>query len=94
MFERQLIDGPTGICTNPNLVEFKIPGMLDVPMIEPIIVEPDDPLGPFGAKGVGEPPTSPPAPAIANAVYNAVGVRFDELPVNVQAVLDGLKKKA
>jgi CO/xanthine dehydrogenase Mo-binding subunit len=93
MLERQYIDGQTGICVNPNMVDFKIPSILDVPDIEPIIVEPDDPLGPFGAKGVGEPPTSPPAPAIANAVYNAIGVRFHEIPINIQSILDGLQKK-
>jgi CO/xanthine dehydrogenase Mo-binding subunit len=93
MLEKQVIDGPTGICVNPNMVDFKIPSILDVPDIEPIIVEPDDPLGPFGAKGVGEPPTSPPAPAIANAVYNAIGVRFNEIPINIQSILDGLEKR-
>ena len=93
MLERQYIDGQTGICVNPNMVDFKIPSVLDVPYIEPIIVEPDDPFGPFGAKGVGEPPCGVPAPAIANAIYNAVGVRFDEIPINIQSVLDGLEKK-
>ena len=90
--ERQYIDAQTGICLNPNLVDFKIPSILDVPAVEPIIVEPDDPYGPFGAKGVGEPPYSIPAPAIANAIYNAVGVRCNEIPINIKAVLDGLKK--
>ena len=58
-----------------------------MPVVEPIIVEPDDPYGPFGAKGVGEPPYSIPAPAIANAIYNAVGVRCNEIPINIRAVL-------
>ncbi len=92
LLERQYIDGRTGICINPNMVDFKIPSILDVPMVEPIIVEPEDPYGPFGAKGVGEPPYSIPAPAIANAIYNAVGVRCNEIPINIRAVLDGLKK--
>jgi CO/xanthine dehydrogenase Mo-binding subunit len=86
------MDRQTGICTNPNMVDFKIPSILDVPIIEAIIVESDDPLGPFGAKGVGEPPYGVPAPAIANAIYNAVGVRFDEIPINIRSVLDGLEK--
>jgi CO/xanthine dehydrogenase Mo-binding subunit len=93
MLERQYIDSPTGNCTNPNMVDFKIPSILDVPMVEPIIVEPDDPVGPFGAKGCGEPPYGVPAPAIANAIYNAVGVRFDEIPVTIRSVLDGIEKK-
>lgn len=92
LMEKQVIDGQTGICVNPNMVDFKIPSMLDVPMVEPIIVEPDDPYGPFGAKGVGEPPYSLPAPAIANAIYNAVGVRCNEIPINIRSILDGLKK--
>jgi len=54
-------------------------------------VEPIDPYGPFGAKGVGEPPYSVPAPAIANAIYNAIGVRFKELPITPRAILEGLK---
>ena len=92
LMEKQVIDGQTGICVNPNMVDFKIPSILDVPMVEPIIVEPDDPYGPFGAKGVGEPPYSLPAPAIANAIYNAVGVRCNEIPINIRSILDGLKK--
>ena len=93
MLEKQQMDRQTGVCTNPNMVDFKIPSILDVPIVEPIIVESDDPLGPFGAKGIGEPPYGVPAPAIANAIYNAIGVRFDEIPINIQSVLDGLEKK-
>jgi len=92
LMEKQAIDGPTGICVNPNMIDFKIPSVLDVPMVEPIIVEPGDPYGPFGAKGVGEPPYSLPAPAIANAIYNAVGVRSNEIPINIRSILDGLKR--
>jgi CO/xanthine dehydrogenase Mo-binding subunit len=92
MLERQYIDEQTGACVNPNMVDFKIPSILDVPMVEPIMVEPDDPYGPFGAKGVGEPPYGVPAPAIANAIYNAVGVRFNEIPINIRSVLEGLQK--
>jgi CO/xanthine dehydrogenase Mo-binding subunit len=92
MLERQYIDSQTGICVNPNMVDFKIPSILDVPIVEPIIVESDDPYGPFGAKGVGEPPYGVPAPAIANAIYNAVGVRFDEIPINIRSILDRLDK--
>jgi CO/xanthine dehydrogenase Mo-binding subunit len=92
LMERLYIDGETGICVNPNMVDFKVPSILDVPMVEPIIVEPVDPYGPFGAKGVGEPPYSLPAPAIANAIYNAVGLRFNEIPINIRSILDGLEK--
>ncbi len=92
MLERQYLDENNGVCINPNLVDFKIPSILDVPMVDPIIVESDDPLGPFGAKGVGEPPYGVPAPAIANAIYNAVGLRLNEIPINIRSVLDGLEK--
>ena len=81
----------TGVCVNPSMIDFKVPSTLDIPAIEPIAVESGDPFGPFGAKGVGEPPYGVPAPAIANAIYNAVGVRFREIPFNIKAVLDGLK---
>ena len=91
--ERQYTDGQTGICVNPNMVDFKIPSILDVPVIEPIVVESDDPYGPFGAKGVGEPPYGVPAPAIANAIYNAIGVRYNEIPINIRSILGGLKGK-
>ncbi len=92
MLERQYMDRQTGICVNPNMIDFKIPSILDVPVVEPIIVESEDPDGPFGAKGVGEPPYGVPAPAIANAIYNAVGVRFDEIPINIRSILDRLAK--
>ena len=92
LMERLYLDGETGICVNPNMVDFKVPSILDVPIVEPIIVEPVDPYGPFGAKGVGEPPYSLPAPAIANAIYNAVGVRFNEIPINIRSILDGLSR--
>ena len=92
LLERQYLDGQTGICLNPNMVDFKVPSILDAPMVEPIIVESEDPFGPFGAKGVGEPPYSLPAPAIANAIYNAVGLRFNEIPINIRSILDRLEK--
>jgi CO/xanthine dehydrogenase Mo-binding subunit len=92
MLERQYIDSQSGICVNPNMVDFKIPSILDVPMVEPLIIEPDDPVGPFGAKGCGEPPYGVPAPAIANAIYDAVGLRFTEIPINIRSVLDGMEK--
>lgn len=89
--EDQILDGKSGICLNPNLVDYKLFTIKDVPEIQAIAVESIDPYGPFGAKGVGEPPYSVPAPAIANAVYNAIGVRFDRIPINNRLVLEGLK---
>ena len=56
-------------------------------------VETQDPEGPFGAKGVGEPGLVPTAPALANAIYDAVGVRIRDLPITPEKVLDALKRK-
>jgi xanthine dehydrogenase molybdenum-binding subunit len=61
--------------------------------IEVVLVETNDPSGPFGAKGIGEPGLVPTAPAISNAIYDAVGVRIHELPMKPEVVLDALLKK-
>lgn len=90
--EDQIFDKATGICVNPNLVDYKLFTMKDIPEIHPLFIEPIDPVGPFGAKGLGEPPYSVPAPAIANAIYNAIGVRFTELPINIRSILEGRNK--
>ncbi|MBM4314091.1 MAG: xanthine dehydrogenase family protein molybdopterin-binding subunit [Deltaproteobacteria bacterium] len=87
--EDQITDKATGICVNPNLVDYKLLTMKDIPEIQPLFIEPIDPVGPFGAKGLGEPPYSVPAPAIANAIYNAIGVRFTDLPLNIRSILEG-----
>ncbi len=92
LMEDQIIDRSTGICVNPNLVDYKMFTIKDIPEIIPIVVESIDSHGPFGAKGIGEPPYSVPAPAIANAVYNAIGVRFNKLPINRRLILEGLKE--
>ena len=62
----------------------------DIPEIYPIIVESQEKTGPFGAKGVGEPALIPVAPAILNAVYNATGVRFTEIPLTLERVVEKL----
>jgi len=92
--EDQICDKGTGICLNPNLVDYKLFTMKDIPEIQHVLIEPIDPVGPFGAKGLGEPPIGPPAPAIANAIYNAIGVRFTEVPINIRSILDGQKRVA
>jgi CO/xanthine dehydrogenase Mo-binding subunit len=56
-------------------------------------IETNDSFGPFGAKGVGEPGLVPTAPAIANAIYNAVGIRIHDLPITTEKVLEALKRK-
>jgi CO/xanthine dehydrogenase Mo-binding subunit len=69
-----------GRVTNPNFKQYLVPKAKDIPPIQTLFVESNDPYGPYGAKGVGEPPYSLPAPAIANAIYHATGVRIKSLP--------------
>lgn len=90
--EELLVDEATGVTLNPNLHEYKMLTTLDMPPVEVILIEPGDPLGPFGAKGVGEPGLVPTAPAITNAVYNAIGVWIHELPITRAKILDALKR--
>lgn len=78
---------------NPNLMDYKIPGAHDLPAIEPIIVEHPEPTHPFGAKGVGEPPIVGVAPAIANAIAGASGIRLRALPMTPERVLDALDRR-
>jgi 4-hydroxybenzoyl-CoA reductase subunit alpha len=82
-----------GRVANPNLAEYKIPTALDVPPITPIVIESNEPAGPYGAKEVGEGGIMPAIPAIMNAVYDATGVRFRELPLTPERVLLALKAK-
>jgi CO/xanthine dehydrogenase Mo-binding subunit len=81
-----------GNTLNPSFLDYKILTALDMPNIKSIIVEVPDPLGPFGARGIGEATTIPTAAAISNAVFNAVGVQFKELPLSPERVLAGLKE--
>jgi len=83
-----------GRVANPNLAEYKIPTALDVPPITPVVIESNEPAGPYGAKEVGEGGIMPVIPAIMNAVYDATGVRFRELPLNPERVLMALKAKS
>ncbi len=82
-----------GRVLNPDFLDYRLFTSADMPEIETIIVETDDPGGPFGAKGVGEMGGTPTAAAIANAIYNAVGVRLTELPMTPERVLIALDGK-
>ena len=77
----------------PSFSEYLLPTIMDVPPIVSLIVEDEEPTGPYGAKGVGEPATIPTAPAIINAIYDAVGVRVTTLPATQEAVLELLRRK-
>lgn len=82
-----------GRVMNPNFRDYVIPGPLDLPPIKPVLVESMDPNGPFGAKGIGEPALNPVPAAIANAIYNAVGVRITDLPITPEKILATLEGK-
>jgi len=81
-----------GRVMNPNFRDYKILTAKDVIPVEPIVIEPGDEDGPFGAKGIGEPGLVPTAPAIANAVYDAIGIRIRDLPITPEKVLAALKE--
>src|SRR5215475_8914660 len=78
---------------HPSMLEYKSPTTLETPEIHTILVETDDPEGPFGAKEAGQGPLLPVMPAIANAIYQAVGVRVDEVPITPEKILKGLELK-
>ncbi len=85
--------GDRGQLLNGNLAEYKIPTAMDMPNVDTIVVESHEPNGPFGAKEVGEGAIMPTIPALLNAVYDATGVRFDELPLTPERVLMGIRAK-
>jgi len=78
----------------PSMLEYKSPTTHDMPEVVTELVEDPDPNGPFGAKEVGQGPLLPIMPAVANAVYDAVGVRIDEVPITPDKILRALDDKA
>jgi len=82
-----------GVHKTPSMLDYKSPTTLETPEIHTILVETDDPEGPFGAKEAGQGPLLPVIPAIANAVYDAVGVRIDEIPITPEKILRALELK-
>jgi len=83
--------GKAGLHNAPSLLDYKIPTSLDTPELESLIVESIDPEGPYGAKEAGEGPLHPSIPAIANAIYDAVGIRMDSLPFTAPRVWRALR---
>jgi len=82
-----------GSIINPDFLDYLIPTAMDIPNITPILVEPIEPNGPYGAKGIGEPALNPAMSAITNAIYNATGIRIKELPVSAEKILAELKRR-
>ena len=81
--EERIMDAPTGAMLNPNMLDYKVPGTMEIPEIEPIIFGTPE----RGVIGVGEPPSIPTAGAIANAIYNAIGVRIRSLPITPDKII-------
>ncbi|MFZ1915788.1 MAG: xanthine dehydrogenase family protein molybdopterin-binding subunit [Dehalococcoidales bacterium] len=90
--EERIIDRATGIILNPNLEDYALPTALDVPAIDSnFIDDSDNEANNTGAKGLGEPPIIPTAPAIANAIAQAIGVRFLSLPITRAKIVEALQ---
>jgi len=89
LMEEQVIK--EGITLNPDLTGYLIPTSIDTPHFTTQLVENEDSEGPYGAKGIGEPATIATAPAIANAIYDAIGVRIYHLPITPEKILRALK---
>jgi CO/xanthine dehydrogenase Mo-binding subunit len=86
-------DGCKGLLRNASLLDYKTPTALDTPPIETFLVESIDPEGPLGAKEAGEGPILAVMPAVANAIYNAIGVRLSGVPMTPEKILSALKDK-
>ncbi len=82
-----------GQMLNSSLLDYRMPTSLDLPMIEPVIVEVPNPGHPFGVRGAGEANITPTLAALANAIYDAVGVRLKQLPMSPGTIVEALKKK-
>ena len=92
LLEDTCFEGGTGKILTPDFRDYKMLTFIDMPEMETIISDTFEPTGPFGAKGVGEGATNPVAAAIANAIYNAVGVRIKDLPISAEKILSALRE--
>jgi CO/xanthine dehydrogenase Mo-binding subunit len=90
-FNEEYVYGPDGKLQNPSFLDYRMPVASDLPMIDTVIVEVPNPRHPYGVRGVGETPIVPPMAALANAVENATGLRFTELPMSPPRVLAALE---
>lgn len=95
LLEERIVDDALGVVLNPDLEEYKVPTVADIPPITHAEVDlPDFNANPTGAKGLGEPPLIPTAPAIANAIYDAVGVRLFDLPLSRRRLVEALAEES
>lgn len=91
--EEMLFNPKTGKAYNPDFLGYKIPTSLDTPDISSEFVEKYDPTGPFGNKSLGEPPTISIGPAIRNALLNATGIKYNQLPLTPERIFNKIKEK-
>ena len=91
--EEMLTDPQSGVTLNASFLEHKSPTILEYPPIEVIFADVVDPIGPYGAKALGEPPSIGPAPAIANAIRDATGVEARDLPLTPDRILNLLVER-
>jgi len=91
LYENVIVE--KGQVMNPSFLDYGFPTFLEMPQIEAIEVETDDPIGPFGAKEAGEGTQLSPAPAIVNAIYDAIGIDFMDLPITTEKILAALEAK-
>ena len=82
-----------GHMVNSSFLDYRMPTSLDLPMIDTVIVEVPNPTHPFGVRGVGEVSVVPPMAAISNAIYHAIGVRMNQLPMSPGRILEALWAK-
>jgi CO/xanthine dehydrogenase Mo-binding subunit len=82
-----------GVVKTPSFSEYLLPTSMDVPEVQAIVLESGDGVGPFGAKGIGEPSVNSVAPAIANAVFDAIGVRIFDLLLTPEKIVRAIKRK-
>jgi xanthine dehydrogenase molybdenum-binding subunit len=92
MFEQLIYDPKTGKLLNGNLLDYKLPTILDHPRLEAEFVENPEPTSAYGTKALGEPPTVPGAAAIRNAVLNATGVGINKIPLTPHLLFEEFKK--
>lgn len=93
LVENLILDKETGQVLNPNYVDYKMLRALDMPDTEVSFVDIVDPVGPFGAKGLGEATVDPGPAVIAQAIYNATGIKFNYVPITPEMILTALKSK-
>jgi len=92
LIEKFIVD--EGMVFTDRMARYRIPSIIHTPRIESIVVEHPTSTGPYGAKGIGEIVSIPTTPAITNAIYNAVGVRIDHLPVDQEDLVAQLNLMA